>query len=211
MATASAAPKTAAREKPSAGSEALPWESLRERVRALDPTDQPGLDRIYADAAERIREDEPGALHAIEGSYGSLLEAPLEEGFFTVSAWMRSSHAPAQMLKVIWSHAPEELEPENGHHPRLDPAGKHRRIEAYALREMRKLLEAGKISLEHEERTALVTGVAKRAGETPSMDIGLEAFQLLSALKAPAEIQAALGQRPVEERELIAQVLDPNT
>jgi hypothetical protein len=188
------------------------WGELAQEIRQLDSSDQDGLDRLYAGARDLIRSDEAAAGAALRHSMGALTRASLEESFFAISAWIRSSQAPEQVIEALWESRPpgDDGATADPHHVAMTPAVRYERMQAYALRELRRQLDQGNAQLSGEGQASFVSALVPRATSEHSLDVSLEMFQLLAKLKQPQAIQTALGGHSVRDQQLILGVIAAN-
>jgi hypothetical protein len=185
------------------------WTSIAEGVRRLDSTDQPGLDRLYAQARDAIRADEEAWLQTVAGSMSAIVGSSFEESFFAVSSWIRSSQSPARILDAIWQYEPPADPPStDAHHQAMTQSVRYERVQAYGVRELRQQVDQRRVELPTAESDRLIASLLPRAARERSLNLTIEVVQLLSALRAPEEaIQRALQARPAKERELLQGVL----
>ena len=184
------------------------WDELRTRVRQLDSHDQTGLTDLYAQARTAIRAQETAMSKALAQSIPVLVNATLEESFFTVSAWIRSSNHPTDVLQALMNYDPPADAPSSDlHHVAQTPAVRYERLEAYGLKELRSELILGNITLTAEAQKTLIESLVPRATREQSLNLALEMFQLLAALKAQAGIQTALAGHSERDQQIIQAVL----
>ncbi len=184
------------------------WAGVQAKVRQLDSTDQAGLAELYAQARTVIRANENALSKVLTNSIPELVNASLEESFFTISAWIRASEHPADIVQALLSYEPPIDPPSTDmHHVEQTPAVRYERMESYAFKELRTQLVLGNIKLEPSAQKSLVETLVPRATREQSLNLALEQFQLLAALEEQAAIQTALAGHSPRDQQIIQAVL----
>ena len=186
-----------------------PWSPLLLAVRQMDPGSDEELKSIYASARKQIERDQKKALQAFSDLAPRLGELPLMESFFAVSALMRYSDEPTLVLNTLLENRPPAGSGSpNGHHEPMTPSAAFDRLEAYAMRELRKRIETDPQAIAPNQHVGLVSQLTERARTERSLDISIEMLQTLKALREPRAIETALSGHSRRDQDLMRAVIE---
>ncbi|MBI3555411.1 MAG: hypothetical protein HY074_04005 [Deltaproteobacteria bacterium] len=184
------------------------WSAIRAKASSLADTDQAGFLQLEAQARAIIRSDEAALSKALAQTMPELVAARLEESFFTVRVWIRTAQHPTDILNTLMSYEPPRDPPSTDvHHVAQTPYVHYERIEAFGFKELRNQILNGGLKLDAATRERLVAQLVARATTEQSLDLALEMFQLLAALKEDALIRKALAGHSERDQQIIQSVL----
>jgi hypothetical protein len=186
-------------------------QSLSLRVREQSGSNEQELKIAYHEAQALIEKNQAEALSALQADLPRLVEkGTLRESFFMIGAFTRSLSHPEEVLRAVWkarSDHPNPSQEEVSHHEALTPEVKELRMEAYAVKELRRRLNSG-FALSSDEVKVLVQEVLERVSSEKSLDVSLELFELMQHLDANEEIEVALQKRSEADRTFIKRFLN---
>lgn len=182
------------------------WSSFKPELKNIGDVSQSELDGVYLRARDIIQRDEEGFFRAVQAD--DLARVAPEESFFTVTAWMKYSSSPERILQKLNDYAPPADPPGlDTHHPPPTLASRSENLKAYTVRKLRKLYQEGQVRFDSEGEKNLVTQLEKITSAKPSLNLSLEAFQLLSDLHQDEVIKQSLTRYSQRDRQLISEVL----
>jgi hypothetical protein len=184
------------------------WTDLNTRVKHLSNEDERGLEALYTDAAQMIKNHERESDAYLAKAIPALVGGTLEQSFFDVSAWIRYSSIPTAALDHLWDYTPAADDPTaDHHHAQNTEAFRYHAIQAYALSELRKRFTQDGINLSASEHETLVRSLVARVANEKSINQSLEIFQTLIVLGEKKAVLDALATRSERDRKLIAETM----
>ncbi len=175
-------------------------------LKDLDQLDQNELDDLYLKAKQEILLKEQDYLQYIKVNLSKLTSDDLGKSFFLVGSFIRYSKSPISVIDDLWSYVPTQAGPVDPHHPGHHPLMKLDKIRSYALSELKLRFEANELILDEDQSKELIDKLTQMAAFEKSLDISIEALQLL-ALFDQNLAEKALSHRLPRDRNLLKKLI----